>query len=125
MMPVIRSIGISDCSMSTTRIRDVTDINPPLLYKSCLRDHLYIGHRNKGRFTHLSFLPISYPTTLSPGFLHPMIPNSSPIAGSSSWEALTSRTRFCGESYIFMRVHIMRRRPRPRAKMRRSLVSGS
>lgn len=30
-IPVIKSVGISDCSISTTRIRDVTDIRPPCL----------------------------------------------------------------------------------------------
>ena len=37
IMPVISSIGMSDWSMSTTRMRDVTDISPPRLYRSCLR----------------------------------------------------------------------------------------
>ena len=34
----MRSVGMSDCSMSTTRIRDVTDIKPPFLYRSCLNE---------------------------------------------------------------------------------------
>ena len=34
----MRSVGMSDCNMSTTRIRDVTDIKPPFLYRSCLNE---------------------------------------------------------------------------------------
>lgn len=38
-MPVIRSIGTSDWSISTTRICEVTAIKPPCLYKFCLCSH--------------------------------------------------------------------------------------
>src|ERR1700683_4315311 len=34
--PVMKSIGIPNCIIST-RIREVTDISPPLLYKSCFQ----------------------------------------------------------------------------------------
>jgi len=51
--------------------------------------------------------------------------SSSPIADSSSGVALTSNTRFCGMSYIFKRVHIIRRSPKPLARTKRSLVAGS
>ena len=87
---------MSDCSMSTTRIREVTDISPPLLYKPCLHIPIneFTSAQEKPSRTHLSFFPISYPTILNPGLLTPIIPNSSPMADSSSCDAFTNKTRF-------------------------------
>ena len=47
------------------------------------------------------------------------------MADSSSGVAFISNTRFCGESYIFKSVQIILRRPKPRARMTKSLVAGS
>ena len=107
-IPVIRSTGISDCSISTTNIRLVTEQSPPPLYKSPL-----------------SFLPISYPIIRNPGFLHPIRPSCSPIPCASSGEALSKSMRFVGVSYILRRVHIIRLRPRPLASTTRSFDFGS
>lgn len=121
----MRCVGISDDNMSTVNICDVMDKSPPFLYRSCLRKFSEnLGEMTHLR-THLSLLPVSNPTMRSPGFLHPMIPSSSPMADSSSCEAFTSRTRLFGESYICKSLHSIRRNPRPRASSSSSLVEGS
>jgi hypothetical protein len=76
-IPVIRSIGMSDCSMSTTRIREVTDISPPLLYKSCL--HIPINGFTSAQENSSSELTYpSFPSRTPPLSTRVSLPPSSP-----------------------------------------------
>ena len=45
-IPVTSSVGMSDCSISTTKIREVTESIPPCRYKFCLAMQIVSNGRN-------------------------------------------------------------------------------
>lgn len=93
IIPLMSSTGMSERSMSTTKMREVTDTSPPCLYRACLpidETHSLRGV-TEGRI-HRSLELISNVTMRSPGFLHPIMLNSSPIPDSSAGVAFTRRT---------------------------------
>jgi len=98
-MPVMRAVGMFFLSMSTVRMRDVTENRPPSLYMRALQEGTIerqlrspSTQGSERARTHRFSSDTSYPIVLR------RMPTSSPKLCSSSGVALTTSTSLSGMS---------------------------